>query len=137
MAWVDEVRAAIGALTPLALGRTAPALADRTGAVAYYPAVGLALGAVSATAAWSVAHLLGAPVPAVIAVAALELAGGFRGRAGVAAAAGLLQRGSTADRLAAVDGPIGAAGWTATVVALALKLGAAARMTTPAALVAA
>ena len=41
MAWVHELRAAIGGLTPLPIGAPTPTAEERSGSLAYYPAVGL------------------------------------------------------------------------------------------------
>lgn len=128
MTWVQELRAAIGGLTPIPVGAPAPTEADRSGGLAFYPAVGLLLG-IAASAVGAIGmRVVGQPWAGVAAVVALELVGRGGGRRGIATAVALLQPGDVEVRRAAVRDSPTPAGWLAALIAAAVKATAAARM---------
>ena len=132
MAVGEEIGAAVGSLTALerlAAGASRAALA---GGLAFYPVVGLVLGALAAGVATATERVLPAAAgPAgVLALVALAGARGARGLA--AAAEALLRRGDAVivrGRLRTVPGPLGIA---AAGAALAARAAAAAVLPPPA-----
>jgi len=128
----EELGAAIGCLTALrrpAAGASRPVL---VGGLAFYPAVGLALGGVAVGVAAAV-DVWFAPAAGPSGVAVLLVLGGARGFVGLAAGAeALLRPGSPAAvlaRLRATPGPVGLA---IAVAALAMRVAAAAVLPGPA-----
>ena len=128
MALHAELRAAVRSLT--ALGRPSPAAL--AGGLAFYPLVGLGLGAVAAAAAAGLGKLppLFAGPGGVLVLAAL---GGGRGTLGLAAAAAALlgpgERATALARLRAHPGPLGRA---LAAAALLARMAAAAMLPAPA-----
>ena len=132
MGMAAEARAAVGCLTPWrrpALATTPAALA---GGLAFYPAVGLAMGAVAAGIAYAVAAVQPSLAGAA-GVLALEALSGGRPRWALAGAAGALARpGAPAvviDRLRTTPT---AAGWLVAAAALVAKTVAATALPAPA-----
>jgi len=132
MAIGEEVGAAVGCLTALerpAAGASRPALA---GGLAWYPVVGLALGALAAVVAAATETVLPAAAGPVGVLALVGLTGA-RGARGLAAAADALGRrgeaGVVLGRLRAAPGPLGIA---AAGAALAARAVAAAVLPAPA-----
>ena len=128
MARGAELGAAVGCLTAFrhpAAGASREALA---GGLAFYPVVGLALGAVAA-AAGAVAPALGGPV-GVLVLAALAGAQGFCGLA--AAAGAFLRQGTAAAALARLRGRPSILGVAVALAALGAKMWGAAVLPPPA-----
>src|SRR5207247_9449725 len=131
MAVGEEIGAAVGCLTALerlAAGASRAALA---GGLAFYPVVGLVLGALAAGVATATERVLpeAAGPAGVLALVALAGARGARGLA--AAAEALLRRGDAVvvrGRLRTVPGPLGIA---AAGAALAARTAAAAALPPP------
>src|SRR5437879_11661440 len=132
MAVGEEIGAAVGCLTALerlAAGASRAALA---GGLAFYPVVGLVLGALAAGVATATERVL-PPAAGPAGVLALVALAGARGARGLAAAAeALLRRGAAVGvrgRLRTVPGPLGIA---AAGAALAARAAAAAGLPPPA-----
>jgi adenosylcobinamide-GDP ribazoletransferase len=102
------------------------------GGLAFYPVVGLALGAVAGGVAQALAPL-GPALSGAAGVLTLEVLSGGRPRRGLAAAAGALGRpgaqGVALERLRATPGP---GGWVIALAALVAKIAAVALLPAPA-----
>jgi len=112
MAVAEEIGAAVGSLTAFRRPAARASRAALAGGLAFFPLVGLALGAVAAAAALVIEAYSPAAVGPAGVLVLVALTGG-RGARGLAAAAeALLRRGSAAlvlGRLRSVPGPFGVA----------------------------
>src|SRR5581483_9914959 len=130
MALADELVAAIGGVTVVARRRPATRAAV-AGGLAFYPAVGLAVGAVAAVVAAALDGVSGLAAAAG-GVAALAVATGARPSLGVAAATALLAPGDAATVRARLGKRPAVAGFVVAALALAVRVWAAARLPPPA-----
>ena len=132
MSMAAEARAAIGCLTPWRRAALAATPAALAGGLAFYPAVGLALGAVAAGTARAVAAVQPSLAGAA-GVLALEVLSGGRPRRALAGAADAFVRpGAPAvviERLRATPKPTG---WIVAVAALVAKIVAVTALPAPA-----
>jgi adenosylcobinamide-GDP ribazoletransferase len=132
MGMAAEARAAIGCLTPLRRLAVGAAPTTLAGGLAFYPAVGLAMGVVAAGTAHAIATVQ-PTLAGAVGVLALEVLSGGRPRRALAGAADALARpGSPAIVLERVRAAPGATGWVVAAGALVAKVAAATALPPPA-----
>src|SRR5688572_13209203 len=97
-----------------------------TGAVRYFPAVGLVVGASGAAAMWLAAHVLPAPLPAILSTVVTALMTGAIHEDGLADSCDGLGGGATRERALEImkDPRIGTFGTIALVLTLLIKIAA-------------
>jgi adenosylcobinamide-GDP ribazoletransferase len=131
MGMAAEARAAIGCLTPWRRAAQGAPPAALAGGLAFYPAVGLAMGAVAA----GTAHAVAAVRPALAGAAGvlvLEVLSGGRPRRGLAAAGALVRPGAPAVVLERLRAAPAAPEWIVAAAALIAKIAAATMLPAPA-----
>lgn len=126
-----ELQAAVTHLTPVALGAARFTPEETGGSLLFYPAVGLALGVVTALVSGAVASVAGTPWGGVVAVSLLEAWSRGRNRRSLAASAVLFLPGDPASRVAALQQKPSVLGRAVAVAALAIKLSSAVRLSAP------
>jgi adenosylcobinamide-GDP ribazoletransferase len=124
---LGSLRSALGFLTVLPLGGPGP---DARLGRLWFPAVGAFLGLLAGTVFWSLERVLGAPLAAVGAVAALAVLTGGLHLDGLADAADGLLGGSTPERRLEImhDSRVGAFGVLSLVLLLLAEVAALARL---------